>query len=208
MFNKKNDAMSYFGNEEAAQEAPATEISKPEVKIETPKVDASKASASNSIIDEWLTMRGDLESEGDILVKGKIHGNIRCKLLVVDQNAMVEGGMIAEEVVVRGSISGEIRANRVRLEDSAVVDSDIFHRSFSVAEGAQIKGALHFQENPMSEASISEANVSEANVSGANVSGAGASAEKKSSSKSNGAIAPETAKKSEAASINGAATAH
>ena len=193
MFNKKNDAMSYFGNEEAAQEAPTTEMKKPETRIETPKPDVAKASASNSIIDEWLTMRGDLESEGDILVKGKIHGNIRCKLLVVDQNAMVEGGMIAEEVVVRGSISGEIRANRVRLEDTAVVDSEIYHRSFSVAEGAQIKGALHFQENPMSEASASEASTS---------------SEKKSSSKANGAIAPEAAKKSEATSINGAATAH
>ena len=193
MFNKKNDSMSYFGNEEAAQEASTAEVNKPEVKIETPKNEAPKPSASNSIIDEWLTMKGDLESEGDILVKGKIHGNIRCKLLIVDENAMVEGSMIAEEVVVRGSVSGEIRSNRVRLEESAVVDSEIYHRSFSVAEGAQIKGALHFQENPMTEASITQASTDSG---------------KKASTKSNGALAADAATKSEPAALNGAATAH
>ena len=193
MFNKKNDAMSYFSNEEESQGVSSTELKKPETKIQTPKTETSNASASNSIIDEWLTMRGDLESEGDILVKGKIHGNIRCKLLVIDTNAMVEGGMIAEEVVVRGSISGEVRANRVRLEDSAIVDSEIFHRSFSVAEGAQIKGALHYQENPITEASIAEAS-----------SDAGS----KATTKSNGALTAEAATKSDSASTNGTATAH
>ena len=193
MFNKKNAAMSYFSNEEESKEASSTEFKKPEPTIQTPKTDVTNASASNSIIDEWLTMRGDLESEGDILVKGKIHGNIRCKLLVIDTNAMVEGGMIAEEVVVRGSISGEVRSNRVRLEESAIVDSEIFHRSFSVAEGAQIKGALHYQENPMTEANIAEA---------------GTDSEKTATKKSNGALTSEAATNSESASINGAATAH
>ncbi|MEM9355159.1 MAG: polymer-forming cytoskeletal protein [Pseudomonadota bacterium] len=193
MFNKKNDAMSYFANEEETQVASSTEFKTPETTIQTPKADTSTASASNSIIDEWLTMRGDLESEGDILVKGKIHGNIRCKLLVIDTNAMVEGGMIAEEVVVRGSISGEVRANRVRLEESAIVDSEIFHRSFSVAEGAQIKGALHYQDNPMTEANIAEAS---------------SDSGKKAAKKSNGANPTEAAPNSEPASANGAATAH
>ncbi len=193
MFNKKNDAMSYFSNEEETKEASSTEFKKPETTIQTPKTEVSAASTSNSIIDEWLTMRGDLESEGDILVKGKIHGNIRCKLLIIDTNAMVEGGMIAEEVVVRGSISGEVRANRVRLDESAIVDSEIFHRSFSVAEGAQIKGALHYQDNPMTEANIAEA---------------GTDAGTKAAKKSNGAIPSEATSSSESASANGAATAH
>ncbi len=193
MFNKKNDSMSYFGNEETTQESSSTEVKKPEIKIETQKAEPPKPSASNSIIDEWLTMRGDLESEGDILVKGKIHGNIRCKLLIVDENAMVEGGMIAEEVVVRGTISGEIRSNRVRLEESAVVDSEIYHRSFSVAEGAQIKGALHFEENPISEAKLNQA---DPEIS------------KKPKAKPNGTLAAEASTKAETSSLNGAATAH
>jgi len=111
----------------------------------------AKAGGSNSIIDEWLTMKGDLESEGDILVKGKVYGNVKCKLLIIDGEAIIEGGIIAEEVVVRGKTKGVIHANKVRLEKTAIVDSEICHQTFSAEEGARIKGALRFKEDPLAE---------------------------------------------------------
>jgi cytoskeletal protein CcmA (bactofilin family) len=99
-----------------------------------------------SIINEWLTMKGDLESEGDILVKGKVFGNINCKMLIVDTGATIDGGIIADDVVIRGRTKGQIDAKRVRLEKSAVVDSEIAHEVFSAEEGARIKGALRFKD--------------------------------------------------------------
>ena len=55
------------------------------------------AGAQNcSIINEWLTMRGDLESEGDILIKGKVHGNITCKLLIIDAEAQSKAALTAK----------------------------------------------------------------------------------------------------------------
>lgn len=102
--------------------------------------------ANHSIVDECLTMRGDLESDGDILVRGKVIGNIKCKLLIVDADALVEGGINAEEVVIRGRTKGIIDATRVKLEKTANVDSEICHSSFSAEEGARIKGALKFRE--------------------------------------------------------------
>lgn len=102
----------------------------------------------HSIVDEFLTMKGDLESEGDIHVKGKVFGNIRCKLLIVEVDALVEGGVQAEEVIVRGSAKGTIQADRVRLEKTANVDSEICHLAFSAEEGARIKGSLRSKEEP------------------------------------------------------------
>ncbi|MGI9426882.1 MAG: bactofilin family protein [Hyphomicrobiaceae bacterium] len=148
MFNKKTEN-SYFpepstGNKSDPQTTPA-----PEISIATPASDTPAGKPSNSIIDEWLTMKGDLESEGDILVKGTIRGNVRCRLLIVDEKAIVDGGMIAEEVIIRGRTEGTIRANRVVLAETSHVASEIFHRSFSVEEGARIEGALHFQDDPL-----------------------------------------------------------
>lgn len=104
-----------------------------------------------SIINEWLKMKGDLESEGDILVKGKVHGNIKCNLLIIDVDALVEGGITAEEVVIRGTTKGIINATKVRLEKTAHVDSEICHNTFSAEEGARIKGALTYKENPLAD---------------------------------------------------------
>lgn len=99
-------------------------------------------SSAHSVVDACLTMNGDLESEGDILVKGKVIGNIRCNLLIIEVDALVEGGVHAEEVVVRGNTKGTLKAERVRLEKTANVDSEIYHRSFAAEEGARIKGTL------------------------------------------------------------------
>jgi cytoskeletal protein CcmA (bactofilin family) len=99
-----------------------------------------------SVINEWLKMKGDLEGEGDILVKGTVHGNIRCKMLIVDTGAHVEGGIEAEDVVIRGTARGVIRTKRIRLEKSALVDAEIYHESFSAEEGARVKGMMHTQE--------------------------------------------------------------
>jgi cytoskeletal protein CcmA (bactofilin family) len=108
---------------------------------------ASAAEANYSIINERLTMRGDLESEADILVKGNVHGNIKCKMLIIDTDALVEGGIVADEVVIRGRAKGIIKAKRVRFEKTAQVDSEIFQDSFSAEEGARIRGALRFTED-------------------------------------------------------------
>ena len=108
--------------------------------------------ANYSIINERLKMKGDLESEGDVLVKGKVIGNIKCNLLIIDVDALVEGGITAEEVVIRGKTKGIINATKVRLEKTAHVDSEICHNIFSAEEGARIKGALHFKENPLADA--------------------------------------------------------
>ncbi len=105
--------------------------------------------ANYSIINEWLKMKGDLESEGDILVKGKVFGNIQCNLLIIDVDALVEGGIVADEVIIRGKSKGVINANKVRLEKTAQVDSEICHNTFSAEEGARIKGALKFKEEPL-----------------------------------------------------------
>src|SRR3990172_12488983 len=108
-----------------------------------------KVPSTHSMVDECLTMKGDLESDGDIHVKGKVLGNIRCKLLIIEVDAFVEGGVEAEEVIVRGNTKGTIQADRVRLEKTANVDSEICHRTFSAEEGARIKGTLRSKEEPL-----------------------------------------------------------
>jgi len=112
--------------------------------------------SAHSVVDACLTMKGDLESEGDILVKGKVIGNIRCKLLIIEVDALVEGGVEAEEVVVRGNTKGTLQADKVKLEKTANVDSEIYHRSFAAEEGARIKGTLQCKDEPREERASKE----------------------------------------------------
>lgn len=104
-------------------------------------------SNNHSIVNSCLTMRGDLESNGDILVQGKVLGNIKCNLLIVDADALVDGGIDAENVIIRGRTKGTITANRVHLEKTADVDSEISQNVFCAEEGARVRGTLKMKQS-------------------------------------------------------------
>jgi cytoskeletal protein CcmA (bactofilin family) len=126
---------------------------------ESPKLNGSARSpvaayqtggkGTRSVIDAWLTITGDLMSEGEVQVEGHVNGDIRCAHLTVGKDAKISGNIIAEEVVVRGRVTGIIRALRVILQDSAHVDSEIYHRSLAVEEGACFEGASRRRDEPM-----------------------------------------------------------
>src|SRR4051794_34072618 len=62
------------------------------------------AGSTHSVIDAGLIITGNLQSEGEVLVEGHIHGDIRCAHLIVAQDATIKGNIVAEEVVVRGKV--------------------------------------------------------------------------------------------------------
>lgn len=120
-----------------------------------------KGRSTSSVIDEWLSITGNLETDGDVLVNGKIHGDVRCKLLIVGQQAEVEGLVVADEVVVRGVARGVIRANRVRIEKSSRVDSEVFHRALCVEEGAEFIGMSRRSDDPVNELATNDSQAAE-----------------------------------------------
>jgi cytoskeletal protein CcmA (bactofilin family) len=101
-----------------------------------------------SVIDAWLTITGNLESQGDVRVEGQICGDIRCANLVIGRDAVVSGDIVAQEAVVRGKVKGTIRANRVILQDTACVESTIYHKVLSVNEGASFDGQSCHRQQP------------------------------------------------------------
>lgn len=104
---------------------------------------------SRSVIDAWLEIAGNLRTEGEILVEGRIAGDVRCVLLIVAADATITGNIVAEEVIVYGKIKGNIRANKVTLKDTAVVDSDIVHRVLAIERGACFDGSASRRDQPL-----------------------------------------------------------
>ena len=139
LFNKKQDDFAHdncHAGNSSRDRAPATSA-KP------------TSAGTHSVIDPWLLITGDLAGDGELQVDGKVNGNIRCARLVVGKDGAINGCVTADEVIVRGGVKGVIRAHRVMLLDSARVESDIFHKTLTVEEGACFQGEVRFREDPM-----------------------------------------------------------
>ena len=104
---------------------------------------------TRSVIDAWLIMSGNIQSEGKIQIDGKIKGDIRCTHLIVGQDATIIGDIAAEVIVVRGCVKGTIRANRITLRSTARVKGEIFYKLFAVEGGAAFDGQFYRSAEPL-----------------------------------------------------------
>jgi cytoskeletal protein CcmA (bactofilin family) len=101
-----------------------------------------------SVIDASLVITGNLQSEHDLKVDGEVNGDVRCSQLIFGRDATINGNIVADAVVVRGKVKGVIHADQVTLQDTARVESDIFHKSLLIEEGARVNGEIRRKEQP------------------------------------------------------------
>jgi len=100
------------------------------------------SSAAPSIISADLQITGNLKSNGDIQIDGRIDGDVDSKSLTIGEGAEVNGTVRCERVRVCGSVSGEIRASSVVLAKSAKVNGDIAHKNLEIEAGATLEGGV------------------------------------------------------------------
>ena len=121
------------------------------------------------MIDAALVITGNLESERDVQLDGELNGDIRCQQLIISKDAAINGNIVADEVVVRGKVKGTIRAGQVMLQDTARVESEIFHESLLIEEGAWFDGESHRTDQPSHAVTASEAQLADLKVMAADM---------------------------------------
>jgi len=103
---------------------------------------AQPVSGTPSIISADLRITGNLHSNGDIQIDGRIDGNVDSKSVTIGEGAEVNGKISCERVRVCGRVSGEIKAEWVVLARSAKVSADVVHKSLEIESGASLEGRV------------------------------------------------------------------
>ena len=93
-----------------------------------------------SIISDDLTIKGNLSSEGEIQVDGKVNGDVKCKALIIGTKGLVSGQVLAKTVRIHGGMKGIVKANSVFLAATARMTGDIEHDSLAIEPGAFVDG--------------------------------------------------------------------
>lgn len=101
---------------------------------------AGQAAGAPSIIAAGVRITGNIRSDGEIHIDGRVDGDIEAVALTVGEHGHVVGHVDVEHAVVHGIVSGSIRARRIRLGRSSKVIAEITHDILSIDEGASFEG--------------------------------------------------------------------
>lgn len=97
-----------------------------------------------TVVGPSVVVEGDFSSEGNILVKGTVSGNVQTgQLLTVEEGAKILANVKAGDALVAGEVKGNVRVEeKLQLTHSARVLGDIFCRVLEVESGAIIHGKV------------------------------------------------------------------
>ncbi len=93
-----------------------------------------------SIISTDMKIIGNIISDGEIQVDGRIEGDIKSKNLLVGEPASIKGEIVVDTIEVFGTVVGQIKANSVTLAKTAHVVGDILHEFLAIEKGAFLDG--------------------------------------------------------------------
>lgn len=93
-----------------------------------------------SIIAAELKIAGNVTTEGELHVDGRIDGDISAQIVTVGPRGYVNGRVGGVDVLIQGAVTGSVRGHRVRLVQGARVVADIEHDVLAIEEGATFEG--------------------------------------------------------------------
>ncbi len=122
--------------------APKTPPSTPEtIKKPSPTRSVGKdTNSAPSILSRNLVITGELSTDGDIQIEGRLEGNVKSTTLTIGEQGVVNGKITAGTVHIRGKVTGKITADTVVLAETANVLADIVQDHLTIANGAFFDG--------------------------------------------------------------------
>jgi len=97
-----------------------------------------------TVVGPSVHVEGDFASEGNILVKGSVSGNVKTsKLLTVEKGAQILANVRAGSAHISGNIKGNVKVeDRIELTATAQILGDISCSVLVVEPGALVQGKV------------------------------------------------------------------
>jgi cytoskeletal protein CcmA (bactofilin family) len=120
----------------------------------------------DSLIGGATRIEGNLHFRGGLRLDGQVKGNVIAdteepSILVISDQARVEGEVRAARLIVNGQIIGSVyAAEMLELQPNARITGDVYYKGLEMHGGAQVSGKLtHDQgEEPVLKLAASSAN--------------------------------------------------
>jgi cytoskeletal protein CcmA (bactofilin family) len=102
-----------------------------------------------SLIAQGTRIEGNMKFTEGLRVDGEVFGDIQTgtddagSLLVISEQAVVQGALTADHVIINGTVRGPVHARELlELQPKARIEGDVSYVSLEMHQGATISGQL------------------------------------------------------------------
>lgn len=111
----------------------------------------------DTLIGAGTVIEGNISFSGGLRIDGEVRGNITSAgekpgMLVISEQASVEGEIRVHHVMVNGQVKGPIYADQtLELQPKASVTGDVHYQKLEMQMGAMVQGRLVYGADNLSE---------------------------------------------------------
>ncbi len=101
-------------------------------------------SRAAGVIAPGLFLRGELRGEDDLIIEGRVEGEVTLKRhLTVETTGVVIANVSTQNITIKGEMRGDMTAeDKVEIHEGARVVGNIVAPRIVIAEGARFKGHI------------------------------------------------------------------
>lgn len=106
-------------------------------------------SQSVNLLGTGTSFKGDIESDGDFRIDGKLTGSIVSKgKIVIGSTGFVEGEILCQNADISGNVKAKLEVRElISLKASAVFSGDIKTGKLAIEPGAQFSGSCQMSNS-------------------------------------------------------------
>ena len=99
-------------------------------------------SSARNLIGNGTTFKGDIESNGDIRIEGRLIGSVKSNgKVAVGPTGTIEGDITCKQAEIAGNVKGNIKTEELTaLKSTSVVEVDLVTKQLLIEVGAQFTG--------------------------------------------------------------------
>lgn len=107
-----------------------------------------------SMIGSDVTVTGNIEATDDLVIEGRVNGDVKCSTLIIGESGHVVGNVNTDRLRLSGQIEGTVTTGDLAVESGARISGEIAYSRMRVASGGVIEGQIthHPEENLRSDA--------------------------------------------------------
>ncbi len=102
----------------------------------------SKTSNSSSVIGTEMQISGNIKCNGNLVLKGKVKGNIECENMSISAEGNLKGNIKAFQCIIGGNFEGDVFADSLAIESDASIKGNMYYNNLRAQPGAKLEVQL------------------------------------------------------------------